>query len=142
MVVNWPDIDHRHRAANAECRTIRDAGSAKATVSRVSVSCAADRDAGESRMQEELVMLEPAGPAGSRAEDQLKQKNGEINGADQEGRAQTLWRIGGGLCVRASSTIWMWRCSRDDQSEKMVEVDLELRREVGAPQRSVKVDRL
>eukprot|EP00446_Apocalathium_sp_SHHI-4_P004044 CAMPEP_0177172020 /NCGR_PEP_ID=MMETSP0367-20130122/10913_1 /TAXON_ID=447022 ORGANISM="Scrippsiella hangoei-like, Strain SHHI-4" /NCGR_SAMPLE_ID=MMETSP0367 /ASSEMBLY_ACC=CAM_ASM_000362 /LENGTH=79 /DNA_ID=CAMNT_0018618265 /DNA_START=318 /DNA_END=556 /DNA_ORIENTATION=- len=28
------NIDHRHRAANAECRTVRDAGSAKATVSR------------------------------------------------------------------------------------------------------------
>mmetsp|Transcript_19653 Transcript_19653/g.68351 ORF Transcript_19653/g.68351 Transcript_19653/m.68351 type:complete len:90 (+) Transcript_19653:340-609(+) len=46
--------------ANADCRTIRDAGSSKATVGRVSVSCAADRDAEESRMQEELVMLEPA----------------------------------------------------------------------------------
>mmetsp|Transcript_39803 Transcript_39803/g.103048 ORF Transcript_39803/g.103048 Transcript_39803/m.103048 type:complete len:98 (+) Transcript_39803:222-515(+) len=97
MVVNRPDIDHRHRGANAERRTIRDAGSAKATVGRVSVSCAADRDAEESRMQEELVMLEPAGPAGSCSEDQLKQKNGETSGADRERRAQTLWRSGGGL---------------------------------------------
>jgi len=36
----------------------------------------------------------------------------------------------------------MWRCARDDQNEKMVEVDLELRRAVGESQRSVKVDRL
>jgi len=65
----------RHRPSTSsctECRTIRDAGSAKATVSRVSVSCAADRDADESRMQEELAMLKPAWPAGSCAEDQPK----------------------------------------------------------------------
>ena len=53
-------------------RAIRDAGSAKATVSRVGVSRAADWDAEESRMQEELVMLEPAGVPGRCAEDQLK----------------------------------------------------------------------
>mmetsp|Transcript_157000 Transcript_157000/g.500756 ORF Transcript_157000/g.500756 Transcript_157000/m.500756 type:complete len:148 (+) Transcript_157000:422-865(+) len=97
MVVNRPDIDHRHRGANAECRSIRDAGSAEATVSRVGVSCAADRDAEESRMQEELAKLEPVGAAGRCAEDQLKSKNGEISGADRERRVQTLWRIGGGL---------------------------------------------
>mmetsp|Transcript_19647 Transcript_19647/g.68343 ORF Transcript_19647/g.68343 Transcript_19647/m.68343 type:complete len:103 (+) Transcript_19647:227-535(+) len=88
--------------ANADCRTIRDAGSSKATVGRVSVSCAADRDAEESRMQEELVMLETAGAAGRCAEDQLMCKNGEISGADRERKAQTLWRIGGGLSVQAS----------------------------------------